>query len=109
MAELIIFTLIASLIGTTLVFNHFINKSLAILEGKNKEYLKAIERWTFWAGPFVELNQGDMADIYKLIKVLIDSDDPEEIECCKKALAEILKNEPVTAKTLCRRGESNAN
>lgn len=105
MTAILIFTLIASLIGTTLVFNHFINKSLEILEGQNKEYLKAIERWTFWAGQFVELSKEDMADIYKLIKVIIETEDPEEIASCKKALAEILKNEPIK---IYSSGESNA-
>ena len=105
MATILIFTLIASLIGSTLVFNHFINKSLAILEGQNKEYLKAIERWTFWAGPFVELSKEDMADVYKLIKVIIETDDPEEMASCKKALDKILRNDPII---LHPSGESHA-
>lgn len=105
MATVLIFTLIASLIGTTLVFNHFINKSIGMLEGQHKAYKDALREWTSWAGPFTSLSGGDMEDIHRLIKVVIETDDPEEIAACKKALAEILRNDPLR---LHPSGESNA-
>lgn len=105
MTELLIFTLIASLIGTTLVFNHFINKSVKILEDQHKEYIASSRAWSLWAAPFIELSKDDMKDIHDLIMTITKTNDPEEKESCIKALKEIMANEPITVHSL---GESNA-
>lgn len=104
MTDLLIFTLIASLIGTTLVFNHFINKSIKIIEEQHKEFIASSRAWSLWAAPFIELSNDDMKDIHDLIVTITKTNDQEEKESCIKALREILENKPVTAHPL---GESN--